>query len=97
MSQQEVIICVRDRANPCKQYSSLRIAVLPENENYQLDLKTVLIGVFATIRGCLPEILLTPLFLSLTRSSNLGTFYVNSLHDGNCKEDMLHYIGHVSF
>ncbi len=86
MSQQEVIICVRDRANPCKQYSSLRIAVFPENENYQLDLKTDLIGVFATIRGCLSEILLTPLFLSLTRSSNLATFSVNSLYDRNCKE-----------
>jgi len=94
--QQEVIICVRDMANPCKQHSYLLIAVLPENENYQLDLKTVLIGVFATIRGCLSEILLTPLFLSLIRSSNLGTFYVNSLHDGNCR-DMLHHIGHVSF
>jgi hypothetical protein len=80
MPQQEVIICVHDRANPCKQ-TSLRVAVLPENENYQLDRKTVLIGVFATIRGCLSE-----LFLSLTRSSNLGTFSVNSLHDGNCKE-----------
>jgi hypothetical protein len=77
--QQEVIICVRDMANPCKQHSYLLIAVLPENENYQLDLKTVLIGVFATIRGCLSEILLTPLFLSLIRSSNLGTFYVNSI------------------
>lgn len=96
MPQQEVIICVRDRANPCKQHSYLLIAVLPENENYQLDLKTVLIGVFASIRGCLSEILLTPLFLSLIRSSNLGTFYVNSLHDGNCR-DMLHRIGHVRF
>lgn len=82
MPQQEVIICVR------KQQAIFfpPVAVLPENENYQLDLKTVLISVFATIRECLSEILLTPPFLSLTRSSNLATFSVYSLRDGNCKE-----------